>query len=299
VYADPKRPYLPKVDPTSSEPNNYVPVPPDVARIDRQTGEVKYTSSGNHPPIYTIGILSVDDKVATWPLVLASKRSFTPARPSVSRLMIPPRARVLSSVPTALPPTPPAQIPNPPQLNLTFPTAPSLPNLSLNSPQTQPPAPPAPPAPPVSPAATALEISAAPVGLNVAPPATVIPPPAPPIQPAPPGGARREARQRQAAVAKSEEGGGAEGAGQESDGGGGEGANQSASTRLDQRRDYAFTTAEHRNQPSAWSRELLYGGGLGLAALILALGWGTLRPGPRSRSPEVPAPPWARTRRRH
>jgi hypothetical protein len=143
-----------------------------------------------------------------------------------------------------------------------------------------------------------LQITPAPVGLNVAPPATVIPPPAPPIQPAPPSGARREARQRQAAVAKSEEGAGQEGATQEAQDGDGNGS-QSASTRLDQRRDdHAFTALDHKSQPSAWPRDLLYGGGLGLAALTLALGWSMLRPTPRRREPELPAPAWAPSRDR-
>jgi hypothetical protein len=133
----------------------------------------------------------------------------------------------------------------------------------------------------VSPTASALQISPTPVGLNVAPAATVIPPPAPPIQPAPPGGARREARQRQAAAAKSEEGGD-QSAGQESSNGGGE------STQ-------AFTAHAERHQASAWSRDLLYGGGLGIGALTLALGWGLLRPGPRRRQPDIPAPAWNRT----
>jgi len=147
----------------------------------------------------------------------------------------------------------------------------------------------------VSPAASALQISPNPVGLNIAPAATVIPPPAPPIQPAPPGGARREARQRQAAAAKSEEGGD-QGAGQES--GNGDGGNSQASTRLDRPRDLAFTAHTDRHQPSAWSRDLLYGGGLGMAALTLALGWSLMRPGPRRRRPELPAPAYSRVPRR-
>jgi hypothetical protein len=301
VLADPDKPYLPKVDSTNTKPNNYVPVPDDIgASIDRQTGVITYSGSGNHPPVYALGILSVGDQVATWPVVLAPRRSFMPpAPPPPRRLVLPPPPRVRSETPQHIPPVPPAQIPNPPQLNLTFPQSPPFPNLSLNAPQSRPPAPPAPPPPPASPAATALQISPAPVGLNVAPPATVIPPPAPPIQPAPPSGARREARQRQAAVAKSEEHGGQEAASQESDSANGGGGNESASRRLDQRRDdYAFTAADRRSQPSAWTRDLFYGGGLGLAALTLALGWSLLRPGPRRREPELPAPAWARSRQR-
>jgi hypothetical protein len=298
VLADPAKPYLPKVDAASSEPHNYVSVPADIgATIDSQTGELTYSGSGNHPPVYALAILSVGDRAATWPVVLAPRRSFQPpAPPPLQRLVIP-SPRVRPAVPTSLPNPPVSPIPKPPQLNLSFPPPPQLPSLSLNAPQTRPPAPPAPPPPPASPAATALQITAAPVGLNVAPPATVIPPPAPPIQPAPPSGARREARQRQAAVAKSEEGSGEAGAStqdaQSSDGG-----DSSAATRLDQRRDLAFTQIAHHQQPSAWPRDLLYGGGLTVAALALALGWGIARPTPRRREPRLPAPAWSRTRNR-
>jgi hypothetical protein len=130
----------------------------------------------------------------------------------------------------------------------------------------------------------------------------VIPPPAPPINPAPPGGARREARQRQAAAAKSEEGASDKaeqagvdlGEGRSSPGG-------SAFTRRDQvKAGVSITTLARRDQPSAWSRGALYGGGLTLMALTLAFGWTTLRPGPRGRrrTPDVPAPAFARYRER-
>jgi hypothetical protein len=298
VLADPEKPYMPKVDPTSSNPHGYVAVPADIAAsIDEQSGAVSYGGRGNHPPVYAVAILSVGDKAATWPIVFQPKRSFRQEAPPAQRVVLPPPPRVEAAVPASLPGTPGAQVPNPPPLNLTFPAPPSLPNMTLNAPQARPPAPPAPPPPPASPAATALQISTAPVGLTVAPPASVIPPPAPPIQPAPPGGARREARQRQAAVAKSEEGAGQEGAQEAESNGGNGGGSQSASTRLSQRRDdYAFTALEHRSQPSAWPRDLLYGGGLGLAALTLALGWGLARPRSRRREPDLPAPAWAPSR---
>jgi hypothetical protein len=297
--ADPAHPYLPKVDSTNDEQRHYVPVPADVgASIDEQTGLITYDGNGNHPPVYALAILSVGHQVATWPVVLAPKRSFIPVAPPLQRLAVLPRPRVVNSAPASIPPNPANPVPTPPQLDLTFPSPPSLVAPPLSAPQAQPPAPPAPPPPPASPAATALQIAPAPVGLNVAPPATVIPPPAPPIQPAPPSGARREARQRQAAVAKSEESGGQEGAAQESGDGDGNGT-QSASTRLEPRRDdLAFTALDHRDQPSAWTRDLLYGGGLGLAALSLALGWSMLRPKPRRREPDLPAPAWARERTR-
>jgi hypothetical protein len=297
VLADPNKPYLPKVDPTNAEENHYVPVPAELgASIDRQTGTVTYSGRGNHPPVYALAILSVGGQVATWPLVLAPRRSFAPPPPPKGlRIAIPPPPRPLGTVPAALPPTPNTPIPTPPNLNLTFPPAPGLPNLNLNMPQTTPPPPPPPPPPPVSPAASALQITPAPVGLNVAPAATVIPPPAPPIQPAPPGGARREARQRQAAAAKSEEGADQSASQETTNNNGGDGAN--AATRRDPPRDLAFTAHTERHQASAWTRDLLYAGGLGLGALTLALGFSLLRPGPRRRQPTLPAPAYNPTRR--
>jgi hypothetical protein len=299
VLADPQRPYLPKVDSTSHWPHGYVPLPDDVgAKIDDQTGTVTYRGRGNHPPIYALAILSVGDQVATWPVVLAPRRSFkAPAPAPPRRVVLPPPPAVRGTTPATIPQPPATTIPKPPTLNLNFPPTPSLPNLSAGAPQTQAPPPPAPPPPPVAPAASAQQISPSPVGLNVAPATTVIPPPAPPIQPAPPGGARREARQRQAAAAKSEEGSQDAAQGDSANGSGGE---TQASTRLDQGRDLAFTAHEVREQQSAWSRGALYGGGLGIAALTLTLGWTILRPRPRPqrRQPELPAPAWARAKSR-
>lgn len=60
----------------------------------------------------------------------------------------------------------------------------------------------------------------------------------------------------------------------------------------------SFTPLTHRSQPSAWATGLQWGGGMTLMALVLAFGWTTLRPGPRRRLPEVPAPAEARGYRR-
>jgi hypothetical protein len=60
----------------------------------------------------------------------------------------------------------------------------------------------------------------------------------------------------------------------------------------------SITTIAHRDQPSAWSRGALYGGGLTLMALTLAFGFTTLRPTPRRRRPELPSPAWASSRDR-
>jgi hypothetical protein len=47
-------------------------------------------------------------------------------------------------------------------------------------------------------------------------------------------------------------------------------------------------------QPSAWPRDIAYGGGIGLAALVMGLGFTILRPRSRRRSPPVPAPSFMR-----
>jgi hypothetical protein len=74
-----------------------------------------------------------------------------------------------------------------------------------------------------------------------------------------------------------------------------------ASTRRDRLAPTpSFTPLAHRNQPSAWARDLEWGAGMTLMALVLALGYTTVRPGPRRRQPELPAPVRAEIRhRRH
>ena len=66
------------------------------------------------------------------------------------------------------------------------------------------------------------------------------------------------------------------------------------------RHENNFTAAVHREQPSAWARNLQWGGGMTLMALVLAFGWITVRPTPRRTPPHVPAPAWSRADyRRH
>jgi hypothetical protein len=60
----------------------------------------------------------------------------------------------------------------------------------------------------------------------------------------------------------------------------------------------SFTPLVHREQASAWARNLQWGGGLTLMALCLAFGYITVRPTPRRRTPEVPAPARAEAWRR-
>ena len=55
----------------------------------------------------------------------------------------------------------------------------------------------------------------------------------------------------------------------------------------------AFTALAHRDQPSAWARDLQWGGGLTLMALVMAFGWITVRPTPEAQNARVPSSPGA------
>src|SRR5207248_9810388 len=134
---------------------------------------------------------------------------------------------------------------------------------SPSAPPIAPPAPPAPPPPPGSQQAIPLNLSVTPVGIAVPPTPGVTAQPTPPVQPAPPSGARREAKQRQAATAKSEEGASDKAKDAAGDLAGGPPATDAAHmTRRDPSRPApSITPASVRHQPSAWSRDLLYGGG--------------------------------------
>ena len=299
VQADPDRPYLPKVDPQSTEPNNYVPVDPSVAKIDRESGVIR-AGRGSSERTYAIGILSVGDKVATWPVVFEPRKNRVATKTTVTLPPRPPQApaiRVAAAPPTSPPPAPPIA---PTVGNITFPSPPTPappPPVGTTPPPPPPPAPPPPPPPPGQ-FGQALPLSLSPKLTPVSFSGTVVPPTPPPVNPAPPSGsaAKKEARQRQAAAAKSEEGSGDEGVNP----GDAQGRvntvdspSQSA-TRLDQDR-LAFTRAEHAEQPSAWSRGALYGGALVGTAVVLALGFSILRPTPRRREPRLPAPAYSRT----
>ena len=302
--ADPDKPWLPlKAEDAEEEqlqaagPGDcgpYLCMPSSVGTIDRQTGNVR-AGAGDQERTLGLAVLSVGDQTATWPI------SFEP-RPSFSSPRVPPP-------PPPPPPAPPAPPANPPLGtvgNLSLPTPPALPSMPLGA-ELVPPAPPIPPPPPGAASAAPLNLFLAVPGINIAPQSTVIPPPAPPIQPAPPGGARKEARQRQAAAQKS----GSEVARDESADGAGDLAQTpnetgTAMTRHESNMRRAervapgqsFTPLTHRSQPSAWATGLQWGGGMTLMALVLAFGWTTLRPGPRRRLPEVPAPAEARGYRR-
>jgi hypothetical protein len=179
-------------------------------------------------------------------------------------------------------------------VGLTIPSPPAIPNFpTASTPPIAPPVPPAPPAPPGNQNAVPLNLSLNLTGIAVPPTPGVTAQPTPPVNPAPPGGARKEARQKQAATAKSEEG--ASDA-QQSAGDLAQGPpspDLSAMTRRDRVKPApdGFTPRPRAHaQPSAWTTSLEWGGGITLMALALALGFTGVRPTPRRRPPEVPAP---------
>ena len=312
LLADRERPYMPAEDANG----DYVPLPAQIATVDRQTGALR-AGRGGGERTYAITLLSVGEKSATYPVVFEPRRSFVAARAKVTLPALPRPARAPAAQqplqltdaappPPPPPPTTPAsplssqtlQPPQPPELP-TLPAAqapptPAAPSLSAPPPPPAPPAaPPVPPQQQPQPLALGAKVQAVAIVPSVNPSAP------PPVNPAPPGGAaaRKEAKQRQAATAKSEEGS-SQGAGQDAQSGvNAETDHTDGSTRLGGDR-HAFSRLDPPAQASAWSRGALYGGGLGLASVALALGFTVLRPRPRRREPPLPAPALARVPRR-
>jgi hypothetical protein len=303
VRADPQHPWLPATD-CPGQPNDYCSLDPSVATVDPQTGDIT-SGRGNHARIYALAILSVGQKAATWPVAFEPRRSYrppaAPAQQVVRSTHVVPPVNVLAAgaaaVPTSTPPPPPP--PPPGNVNPSTPAVPGLPPPAspAAAPPPAPPPPPPPPPPPGFSQGLPLSLSAplSPVSIQ----ATVIPPTPPPINPAPPSGgaARKEAKQRQAATAKSEEGSQEGGVGAESQQLGGDPANDRMApmTRHDpsDASSHPFTRVTHADQPSAWTRGALYGGSISLLALLLAVGWVGARPTPRSRRKTPrPAPAW-------
>jgi hypothetical protein len=312
VMADPQRPSLPLEDANG----DYVPVPARVASVDRQSGLIR-AGRGTGERTYAIGLLSVGDKAAGYPMAFEPRRSFAAQRAKATLPPLPRPARAPAAQapirvaetpppPSAPPPASPAspmssqtlQPPTPPQLPSLPPAqAPPTPHMPAPPAMAPPPPPPAPPALPTQQQPQPLALGAKLQAVAIVP--SVNPPAPPPVNPAPPGGAaaRKEAKQRQAATAKSEEGGGDSAAE-------GDGAQARINTASDPSHgssrlnsEHAFTRLE-RPAASPAIRGLLYSGGLGLAALALAAGFLTLRPRTRERRPLLPAAALARVNRR-
>jgi hypothetical protein len=280
----------------------YVCLDPAIGRLtDDQQGKIE-AGDGNFKRTFAIALLSVNQKVATYPISFEPRPSFTPEAPP------PPPPPSNPPPPPAPPPPPGSQLP---QINLPQPPVP--PSVPLDA-GLVPPPPPAVPPPPGSSTVTPLNLFLNGPGLNIAPQSTVVPPPAPPIQPAPPGGARKEARQKQAATQDS----GADSSGDEksSDAAGDlaqDGLDRSMTrrampesgresmgfSRADRTRPgQSFMTLSARAHRGDSTPAALYIGGITLLALTLALGYTHARPTPRRRTPELPAPAYARSRHR-
>jgi hypothetical protein len=293
VKADPEKPWLPLTDDKSSFEHHYVPLegqhcdePGDhpVGCIDSQSGQVQ-AGTGAQERTFALAILSVGEKVATYPLVFEPRPSFrqAPAPPAIS----PPPAQAPPPAPAPPAPAPPF---NPPTLATPPPLAPL--------PAQTPPVPPAPPAPPTGGPAQ-LDLFTSPPALSVAPSISLFPPAPPVINVAPPTPARPVEKAKKVAVQSSGSDSDAKAGKSQAQMMGGDLANapdapDHAMTRNDPN---AFTAVAHREQASAWARDLQWGGGLTLMALVMAFGWITVRPTPRRRTPEVPAPAWAKRRR--
>jgi hypothetical protein len=297
VLADPDKPWLPKVDPKSQEPNHYVtlvgqhceePVPHPIGCVNSQSGAVQ-AGGGNQPRTYALAILSVGDyPPATFPLV------FEP-RPGL-------RAPLKGDAPLFFNVPPPAPTALPPNPNPGFaPPAPPAPPAALPPPpQTQVLAA-TPPLPPGQ-GASALTLFTSPTPIVVQPSLALFPPAAPLISPAVPVQPSPPQRASKPAPSKSGSGAGDDQDKSEIQHSGGDlatGGDQVGGTSASTRRDpNAFTALARPDQQSAWARDLQWGGGLTLMAMVLAFGWVTVRPTPKRRQPEVPAPAWNRTRRR-
>jgi hypothetical protein len=262
----------------------YVCVPAGVGSIDSQTGEV-HAGSGGQPRTFAIALLSVGDHVASYPLVFEPRPSFHEA-PVID---LPP---VPAPTPPPTPPAPPAT--NPPFNPPPTPTLPALPPLAAQ----QPLAPPAPPAPPNGGPAQ-LDLFTSPPVLSVAPSISLFPPAPPVINVAPPTPARPVEKAKKVAVQSS----GSDSDAKSGDAAelGGDLANSPESAHgqsMTRHNPNAFTAIAHKDQASAWARDLQWGGGLTLMALVAAFGWITVRPTPRRQRPEIPAAAYSRIRRR-
>jgi hypothetical protein len=258
----------------------YICLNSGIGTIDDQSGMVK-AGAGAQERTFALALLSVGGKSATYPISFEPRASFRQA-PAPPPLPVPPA--------TTPPPAPAPPAPAPPFQPPTLATPPPLTPL----PAQTPPIPPVPPAPPNGGPAQ-LDLFTSPPVLSVAPTLSLFPPSAPVINVAPPTPARPVEKAKKVAVQSS---------GSDSDAKkGADAAGDLASspdsptgTAFSRNEPNSFTAIAHRDQASAWARDLQWGGGLTLMALVAAFGWITVRPTPRRRQPEVPSPAFSHQR---
>jgi hypothetical protein len=283
IHADPEKPWLPRQGDVADACDPYDCLPTDVGQIDPVSGKVD-AGSGGQERAYALALLSVGKLSTTYPISFEPRPSFRQA-PAPPPLPIPPAA----TPPPA--PAPPAPAPpfNPPTLATPPPLAPL--------PAQTPPVPPVPPAPPGGGPAQ-LDLFTSPPVLSVAPTVSLFPPSAPVINVAPPTPARPVEKAKKVAVQSSGSDSDAKEKGSQAQVDTADAPYSPTGTSAMTRKDpNAFTAIAHRDQASAWARDLQWGGGLTLMALVAAFGWITVRPTPRRRQPEVPAPARSYTRR--
>jgi hypothetical protein len=299
VLADPAKPWLPYRD----ADGRYVAFADrypncSVACVDGQTGELS-TGDGVDHRVYGVALLSVGDLTATYPLAFEPRALRAPPA-SAQRLVRggwpAPGQRVGSAgSPTANAPRSTSS----PYGPLERPIVPGLPATpSAGGPPPRPLtmiAPPASPAPLVAPPA---QVARGPPALLDVPRVTPVPPHVPPIRPAPQqvSPQRDEVAQHQAALTgfeddsplASDEALDAQADLMWVDLAQAPSVPRGAETtrRTTRRSDLAMTAHRAAEQPSAWTRNALYGSGLTFAALILATGCLALR---RGRSGPAPA----------
>jgi hypothetical protein len=309
VVADPDQPWLPYRDANG----DYVQLSErypgcSVGCVDRQSGDVRAGDGTDHR-VYAVGLLSAGTQAATYPLVFESRGApQTPAQARAAAVRGLPRPGAQAEAPTQAPRSgPPSQGGSPsPGPDTPFSPGVTTPPL-LDAPVDRLPGPPAPPALPSAPVAPASKLGPTASALPDIPRVSPVPPKAPPAKPAPKVLASREARQAQAASAPIDDPAP-------------EAADESelrepvwvdladapsmppgaATTRREPRRpDLPMTAIRSDHQPSAWVRGALYGGGLTLAAFILASGWLLVRPSRRSHATAVVTAATSQTRPWH
>ncbi len=310
LLADPDKPWLPLRD----DQGDYVPVTQrhpgcEVGCVDRQTGEVR-AGEGADERVYAVALLSVGELSATYPLVFdprSARKALaavdgSPAAPGVAPAAGRPAAN--PSSPTTGAPTAPGS----PSATLELPTFPTFPPAAPPQPPQAPgpPTPASPNAPPPHVAGSASQAAQAASSALEAPRVAPVPPGAPHAKPSPkvtPG--IEAAVPLQAAVAAIDD----------------DPLDAAAATadpredllvdiapapsmppgaattrRAHERPEMQMTALDSADQPSAWTRNAGYGGGLTLAAMVLAGGWLAVRS--RRRAAGAPAPAYNPHRRR-